>query len=164
MQTSRKISLKTAESSAWKKAFTNENSANAESVITFCDSAVFPAGYDQTAVANGEIEVRIVAFLQRFHQNRRVFQVIEDVPAVLEAESLHTVFLEGLLRLSWKRGTQKYLLFEERANDALRVLRLTKRGKGETTSGSSGFPTVVSCGCRLLVRNSRGSGTVRGRI
>ena len=67
MHTSRKISLKTAESSAWKNVFTKENSASAESVITFCQLSVFPAGYDQTAVANGEIEVRIVACLQRFH-------------------------------------------------------------------------------------------------
>ena len=131
MQTSRKISLKTAESSAWKKAFTNENSANTESVITFCDSAVFPAGYDQTAVANGEIEVRIVAFLQRFHQNRRVFQVIEDVPAVLEAESLHTVFLEGLLRLSWKRGTPKNTFFLRNERTTLCVCYDSQKGEKE---------------------------------
>ena len=35
LHTSRKISLNSAESSAWKNDFTNENSASAESVITF---------------------------------------------------------------------------------------------------------------------------------
>ena len=129
MQTSRKISLKTAESSVWKNVFTKENSANAESVITFCRLSVLPAGYDQTAVANGEIEVRIVAFLQRFHQNRRLFQAVEDFPAVFEAESLHAVFLECFLGLKVETWTPKIPSFSGTSERRSACATTHKKGK-----------------------------------
>ena len=143
MHTSRKISLKTAESSAWKNVFTKENSANAESVITFCRLSVLPAGYDQTAVANGEIEVRIVAFLQRFHQNRRLFQAVEDFPAVFEAESLHAVFLERFLGLKVETWNSKNTFFFRNERTTLCVCYDSQKGEKEKPRADlRGFPRL----------------------
>ena len=143
MHTSRKISLKTAESSVWKNVFTKENSANAESVITFCRLSVLPAGYDQTAVANGEIEVRIVAFLQRFHQNRRLFQAVEDFPAVFEAESLHAVFLERFLRLKVETWNSKNTFFFRKERTTLCVCYDSQKGEKEKPlTDLRGFPRL----------------------
>lgn len=83
--------MKIVVSSAWKKDFTKSYSVNAESIMHFY-SHIARKPYEQTTITNCKIHVRIVAFCKRFHDDRLIIQVSQNIVSISQFESFHAIF------------------------------------------------------------------------